>query len=128
MPHVFISYVNENNEVVRKLADALRLFGIDVWLDRDRIKPGWRWERAIRQAIRDGLFFIACFSRAYNERSRSYMNKELNLAIQELQLHPVDSAWFIPVLIDDCEVPDLDISASETLHSIQWVKLYEEWN
>lgn len=55
------------------------------------------------------------------------MNEELILAIEELRQRPTDRAWFLPVLISACEVPDRAIGAGETLQDIQQVRLYEDW-
>lgn len=128
MNKVFISYVRENREIVDRLCQELRVNGIQVWLDRNDIGPGSRWKRAIRQAIQEGAFFIACFSREYNERDQTYMNEELIIAIEELRQRPIDSAWFIPVKLNECEIPDRDIIGSgETLQDLQHVNLYEDW-
>lgn len=128
MTHVFISYVRDNSEEVQRLCQVLSEHGITVWLDRDSIYPGYRWKDAIRKAIRTGDFFIACFSREYTERSKTYMNEELILAIEELRQRPTDRAWFIPVLLSDVEIPDREIGGGETLRSIQWISLYESWD
>jgi hypothetical protein len=128
MGHVFISYVRDNVKQVEKLLEALTQAGIEVWIDRDHIKPGTRWRAAIREAVRDGAFFLACFSQEYNLRSRSYMNEEITLAIEELRQRPTDHAWFIPVKLSECEIPDRLIGGDETLHSIQCVELYKDWN
>ena len=128
MSHVFISYVREDTNVVESIARALRAYDVDVWLDKDQIQPGVRWADAIREAITNGAFYMACFSTAYNARTRSYMNEELTLAIEELRQRAADQRWFIPVLLDNCEVPQRSIGAGETLRSLQWVRLYEDWN
>ena len=60
--HVFISYVRENKKDVDRLCQDLESNGVNVWLDRNDIKPGARWKEAIREAIRKGDYFIACFS------------------------------------------------------------------
>jgi hypothetical protein len=57
MPHVFISYVRENKDVVDRLASELKSRGVTVWLDRKDIEPGARWRDAIKNAIRGGNFF-----------------------------------------------------------------------
>lgn len=128
MAHIFISYVNEDYDKVFKLKTALEQAGIGIWVDRASLKPGRRWKDDIREAINHGEFFIACFSQAYNARSKTYMNEELTLAIEELRQRPTDRAWFIPVLLSRCEVPDRSIGAGETLRSIHWVPLYEKWD
>jgi HEAT repeat protein len=128
MSHVFISYVREDADTVGSIVRALRAYGVKVWLDKQDIKPGARWADAIRDAITAGAFYMACFSTAYNLRTRSYMNEELTLAIEELRQRGTDQRWFIPVLLDDCEIPQRSIGAGETLRSLQWVRLYESWN
>jgi TIR domain len=94
--HVFISYVHDNSEVIQRLSASLEAHGVNVWLDRNDIKPGSLWKSANRDAIREGAFFIACFSREYHDRPKTYMNEELTLAIEELRQRPTDRAWFIP--------------------------------
>jgi hypothetical protein len=128
MPRVFISYVHENSEPVHRLANELKAHGIQAWLDKNQIKPGFRWKDAIREGISQGDFFIACFSDEYHNRSKTYMNEELILAIEELRQRSTDRAWFIPVLLSETQVPNRDIGAGETLRSIQWVELYKNWD
>ena len=103
MQYVFISYMHENTDIVDRLCEELTSRGIKVWLDRDNIKPGTRWKDAIREAIRNGAFFIACFSKEYNKRSqtdKTYMNEELTIAIEELRQRPTDRVWFIPSQVE----------------------------
>ena len=128
MKGVFISYVSENIEIVDLLYQELKSHGIQVWRDRDNIAPGLRWKREIRRAIQQGAFFIACFSQEYDERGRTYMNEELTIAIEELRQRPTSRAWFIPVKLNDCEIPDRDIDGGETLCDLQHVNLYEDWD
>ena len=120
MKGVFISYVSENIEIVDRLYQELKLHGIEVWRDRDNIAPGLRWKREIRRAIQQGAFFIACFSKEYDERDQTYMNEELAIAIEELRQRPIDQAWFIPVKLNECEIPDRDIGGGETLRDLQY--------
>ena len=128
MKKVFISYVRENMEIVDRLYQELKAYGIQVWLDRNDIAPGSRWKREIRRAIQQGAFFIACFSKEYDERDQTYMNEELTIAIEELRQRPIDQAWFIPVKLNECEIPDRDIGGGETLRDLQYVNLYENWD
>ena len=128
MSHVFISYVREDSDKVNLLFEDLQSYGIDIWLDRNSITPGVRWKRAIRDAIQNGAFFIACFSSEYNNKTKSYMNEEIITAIEELRKRSIDNIWFIPVLLDNCDVADYDIGAGETLKSIQHIELFENWN
>jgi hypothetical protein len=110
------------------LANQLKENGIDVWRDKDKIMPGERWKKMIKKAISEGSFFIACFSKEYSERTRTYMNEELTLAIEELRMRSTDKAWFIPVLLTPCELPDIEIGGGQSLRDLNWVSLYEGWD
>jgi len=126
--HVFISYVRENQTQVDRLCADLEKAGVNVWLDRTSINPGARWKAAIQEAIRNGNFFIACFSKEYTSKGKTHMNEELVLAIEELRKYPPDQEWFIPVLLSECDVPARSIGAGETILDINWVPLYENWD
>ena len=128
MNKVFISYVSENIEIVDRLCQELKSHSIQFWRDRDDIDPGARWKQEIRRAIQQGGFFIACFSKEYTTRDKTYMNEELTIAIDALRQRPTDRAWFIPVKLNECEIPDRDIGGGETLRDLQHVNLYEDWD
>lgn len=125
--HVFISYVHEDNGQIDRLCEVLRAAGVEVWRDRDCIAPGLRWRDAIRHAIGQGAFFLACFSRNYWARQKSFMNTELGLAIEELTEFRRDQSWFVAVRLDDCDVPEWSIGAGETLKHLQHVDLFVDW-
>lgn len=55
------------------------------------------------------------------------MNEELTVVIEELRQHFADRIWFIPIQLNECEIPDLDIGKGETLEVFQSTKLYENW-
>jgi hypothetical protein len=123
MAHVFISYVRDDEPLVASLCNDLREKGVIVWLDRDRIAPGTRWRSAIRSAIVNGAYFLACFSERYTSRERTYMNEELTIAIEQLRQRPVARAWFVPLVFGADAVPEREIGAGETLRDIQWIDL-----
>lgn len=50
----FISYVDQDYGIVSRLAQELKLNGIDVWFDKTRLKPGQIWTTEIRNAIKSG--------------------------------------------------------------------------
>jgi TIR domain len=125
--HIFLSYVRENADLVSRLASDLKDRGFKVWLDRDEIDPGQRWQDAVRDAIRSGDMFVACFSHEYALRETTYMNEELTLAIDELRQRSTETSWFIPVSIDGADIPRRRISSNETLLDIQWVDLSKDW-
>jgi hypothetical protein len=127
-PHAFISYVHENTAIVDRLADYLRKAGVVVWLDRDDLVLGQRWKDVINKAIKEGAFFIACFSKELNDKGETYMHAELRLAIDRLRNMPNNRVWFIPVLLNETDIPSHAISDHETLKDINSVRLFEDWD
>ncbi len=124
-----MSYVRNNKRLVNRLYNDLTSYGVKVWLDRNDINPGTYWKEAIRQAIGEGVFFIACFSIQYNKRPKTYMNEELILAVEELRQRVGNNlSWFIPVLFSRCKVPNIDIGAGKTLRDIEYIELYRDWD
>lgn len=128
MPNIFISYIRENQEEIDKLCTTLKDYDLGVWLDRENISAGARWKDSIRNAIKDGAYFIACFSTEYGRKKKNYMNEELMLAVDELRLYSIDKPWFIPVLLSDCDVPSISIGAGQTLLDLQWINLFSDWD
>jgi hypothetical protein len=127
MSKVFISYVRENRDAVQRLANDLIAGGLDVWLDLKDLDPGMRWKNEIHEAIKSGGFFLACFSPEYHARDSTHMNEELTLAVEESRRRHTDRPWFIPVLLEPCDIPNRSIGGGENLRDIQAVKLYEGW-
>jgi hypothetical protein len=125
---VFVSYVRDNSDEVKRICEAFLKNGIEYWLDRDQIEPGKIWKQAIRDAIGKGAFFLACFSDQYEKRTETYMNEELLLGVDILRSKPYNSGWLIPIKLSPCQVPQLDIGAGKTLQDLQYLCFYEDWD
>jgi hypothetical protein len=41
---VFLSYASQDAEAARRICDALRACGIEVWLDQSELKGGDAWD------------------------------------------------------------------------------------
>lgn len=90
MAHIFISYATENTNAVQRLIADLRDGGVDVWIDRIRLKPGSPdWEQALRDAIRDSAGVVLAASP--DSRRSNYVRDEL--AIADMEGRPVYPAW-----------------------------------
>ena len=123
--HAFVSYVHEDRPHVDKMCRALKAADIPVWVDKTELGPGVDWRRTIRDAIRsDSMVFLACFSATLSERETSYQFEELNLAVEEFRLRPPGRIWLISVRFDDCEIPDIELSATMRLNHLQQVDLF----
>ncbi|MBL8029001.1 MAG: toll/interleukin-1 receptor domain-containing protein [Fibrobacteres bacterium] len=124
---IFISYVRENKTQIDAICKSLKSQNIDYWIDRDSLEPGRFWKDSIKKAIKDGAYFLACFSLESISKSQTYMNEEILLAVEMLRQKPYDNGWFLPIKLSECEIPDIDIGGSRTLNDIQCAKLHEDW-
>ena len=55
---VFLSDAREDTDAARRIADALRAFGIKVWLDQNELRGGDAWDAHIRKQIKDCALFL----------------------------------------------------------------------
>ncbi len=92
-----------------------------MWLDKEKLQPGIKWENAIINAIKDGIYFIACFSENSENKKRSFQRKEIRIALNELVLMPDDKIWFIPVKLSDCKIANFRSNEGIDIISLQWV-------
>ena len=120
-PRIFMAYVDEDLRLVRRLFAAFAGGGFEPWLDKEKLLPGQNWPRAIERAIETSDFFVACFSRRATGK-RGFFHSELRYALDCAQRLPLDEIFFIPVRLDECDVP------APIRKSIQWVDLFPDWD
>ena len=119
-PRVFIAYVEEDQERVSHLYDALEAHGFQPWMDKRKLLPGQNWPRAIEAAIQTSDFFVACFSKRAACKRGSF-HSELRFALECAARVPLDEIFLIPVRLEACVVP-ARISAQT-----QYVDLFPDW-
>ena len=70
MGQVFISYSRRDSETIENIVTQLETEGIDVWLDREDIKPGQQWRKQIVEAIDTAeAFVLSTFLRIQGHRT-----------------------------------------------------------
>lgn len=121
---IFLAHASEDKEYVRRLYSSLKGNGLEPWLDEKNLKPGVKWDDEIRTAIKKSRFFLACLSRN-SILKNGYVQRELRLALKELEEKAVGNIYFIPALIDDIEIPNISFS-TVNLRDYQAIKLYEK--
>ena len=45
---IFLSYASQDAVIARRIADALRSAGLDVWFDQSELRGGDAWDVSIR--------------------------------------------------------------------------------
>ena len=105
---VFLAHASEDKKRVRELYKKLTEGGLKPWLDEEDLMPGVHFENKIKEAIKKSRFFLGCISE--NSVSKNgFVQKELRLALNELEQKAPDTIYFIPVLLDDVDLPDITV-------------------
>lgn len=123
-PKVFLAHVKENEPIIRCIDQGLTGYGIDVVTDYRHIRGGFNWKRKIRELIKESTYFVLCLSKEFNDRDHTVLYRELNHAIEEMQDLPYDRTWIIPIRINECSIPNIEIRPQEYLSDITYIDLF----
>ena len=122
MTRIFISYAHEDIASARKLYEQLNsLPGVEVWFDKESLKPGQRWELAIKDAISGSQYFLLLISKNSTGK-RGYYQREIRLALRVLEEVPDDKIFLIPIRLDDCQ-PHF-----EEINILHHVDFFPDWD
>src|SRR5579871_5790533 len=85
---VFLSYASQDAEAVRRLAEAMRASGIEVWFEESELLGGDAWDQKIRGQIKECALFVPVISANTNARREGYFRREWKLAVD--RTHDMD--------------------------------------
>ena len=123
---IFIAHAVEDRPQIKNLYNDLKMLGFDPWLDEVDLLPGQIWKEEIPKAIIEAGVFLACLS-ARSVSKVSYVQYEFRRALSAFAERPPGSIYLIPVRLDECEIPDLQIpNLGRSLKDIQSVDLWEK--
>jgi TolB-like protein len=118
---VFLSYASQDADPARRICDALRASGIEVWLDQSELRGGDTWDRQIRERIHDCRLFIALISAHTEARDEGYFRREWKLAVDRTHDMLEKKAFLLPVAID--ATPERGAAVPDKFHEVQWTRL-----
>ena len=118
---VFLSYAREDTEAARRIADALRGFGVEVWFDQSELRGGDQWDAKIKKQIRECALFLPLVSTQTQERSEGYFRREWKLAVERTHDMAAGRAFVVPVVIDDTAETVAEVP--EEFMRFQWTRL-----
>jgi TolB-like protein/cytochrome c-type biogenesis protein CcmH/NrfG len=118
---VFISYAREDTEPARRIADALRAFGVEVWFDQNELRGGDTWDAKIKKQIRECSLFIALISANTQARGEGYFRREWRMAVERTHDMAAGMSFLLPVVVDDTH--EADALVPEELLRVQWTQL-----
>lgn len=118
---VFLSYASQDAEAAKRICEALRAVGLDVWFDQSELRGGDAWDASIRKQIKECALFVPIISANTQAREEGYFRREWNLAVSRTLDMADDKAFLLPVVID----ATLDMSARvpEKFREVQWTHL-----
>lgn len=115
LPRIFLSYAREDEARAEQLYQQLNEAGFRPWMDTRDLLPGEI--SAIKRAIQDSDFFVACLSEIA-VRKRSYIRREIRGAVARREEMLEHDIYLIPVRLEECDVP-------EELRAHQWLDLFK---
>jgi hypothetical protein len=84
---VFLSYASQDTDAARRICEALRATGIEVWLDQEGgLVGGDAWDRKIREQISACVLFVPIISANTQARREGYFRLEWKLADERTHL------------------------------------------
>jgi tetratricopeptide (TPR) repeat protein len=123
-PQVFVSYAQEDLAAVRRLCADLGDRAVNVWLDKDQLRPG-RWRSQIERAIARSRFFVICLSQSALRKTGAepgFTDTELTAAYQIATAQDERAFTIVPVRFEDCGRGDHRLSVW------QQFDLFIDWN
>ena len=118
---VFLSYASQDAAAVRRIAEALRAAGVEVWFDQNELVGGDAWDQKIRAQIKSCALFVPVISAATQARREGYFRLEWKLAAQRTHMISERQAFLLPVVIDGTSDAAADVP--EEFRAVQWTRL-----
>jgi len=118
---IFLSHASEDAEAARRVCEALRAAGLEVWFDQSELRGGDAWDATIRGRIKACGLFIALVSASTEARSEGYFRREWSLAVDRMMDMAEDRAFLVTIAID--ATPDSSARVPERFRERQWLRL-----
>ncbi|MBI4623884.1 MAG: TIR domain-containing protein, partial [Verrucomicrobia bacterium] len=118
---IFLSYARKDTNAARRIADALRGFGVEVWFDQSELRGGDTWDQKIRGQIKSCALFLPVISQHTQARGEGYFRLEWKLAAERTHLMAEGVPFLAPVVVDD--TPDSAAAVPAEFLRVQWTRL-----
>lgn len=118
---VFISYASQDAAAARKICEALRAAGVEVWIDENELVGGDAWDLKIRGQIKSCALFVPVISARTQARREGYFRIEWKLAAQRSRAFADGTPFLLPVIID--ETRNMDALVPEEFRAVQCTRL-----
>jgi hypothetical protein len=113
-PTAFLCHENRDKPAVEALGEELQRRGIKIWLDKQSLRGGDNWAKAIQNVVEKQTDYVVVFqSPRMVDKPESYFKTEIHYALKR-QLKFGNLRFMIPVLLE--AHPDLPLSDLADLH------------
>jgi len=118
---IFLSYASQDAAAARRICDALRTAGHEVWFDQSELRGGDAWDAAIRKQVKECALFMPLISTNTDARSEGYFRREWNLAVNRMLDMAEDQPFLMPVVLDDTS--EMMARVPDRFRERQWTRL-----
>ena len=118
---IFLSYASQDADAARRICDALRAAGMEVWFDQSELRGGDAWDASIRKQIKECALFVPIISANTNSREEGYFRREWNLAVNRMLDMAEHKTFLVPVLLEGVAEPDALVP--DKFRERQWSRL-----
>jgi TolB-like protein len=118
---VFLSYASQDAEAARRICEALRAQGVEMWFDQNELVGGDAWDAKIRKQISECALFVPIISAATQARREGYFRLEWKLAAQRTHMIADGTPFLLPVVIDVTR--DAEALVPAEFKAVQWTRL-----
>ena len=118
---IFLSYASQDADAARRICDALRTTGLEVWFDQSELRGGDAWDASIRKQIKECALFVPIITSNTQAREEGYFRLEWKLAVDRSHLMADNKAFFVPVLMGDVNEPTALVP--DKFRERQWSRL-----
>ena len=121
---IFLSYASQDADAARRICDALRAAGLEVWFDQSELRGGDAWDASIRKQIKECSLFVPIISANTNARPEGYFRLEWKLAVDRSHLMADNHTFFFPVILGEVSEPTALVP--EKFRERQWTRLNDD--
>ena len=118
---IFLSYASQDADAARRICEALRAAGLEVWFDQSELAGGDAWDQKIRKQIKECSLFVPIISANTNAREEGYFRREWNIAVDRMMDMADHKAFLFPLILDD--LAEASAVVPERFRERQWTRL-----
>jgi TolB-like protein/tetratricopeptide (TPR) repeat protein len=117
---IFLSYASQDADAARRICEALRAAGLEVWFDQNELTGGDAWDQKIRKQIKECALFVPLISANTQARPEGYFRLEWRLADQRTHLMAKGIPFILPVAIEGTS--EASALVPDSFMDVQWTK------